>query len=196
LIKAIIFDFGGVYFTYSKELRLKALRKKLGIEEEIIEKAWSKYIDDYNKGRISEGEFWKRFKRDLGLRITNQELRRTILSIFRPIKPVHKLVKELRKNFKVGLLTDQSKWLDILDKKYKIYKNFDRVVVSYKVGAIKPNKKIYRIALKKLGVRPEEIVFIDDDKENVEGARRVGMKAILFKNSTQLRKELEKLGLV
>ena len=195
LIKAVVFDFGGVYFTYSRERRLKAF-KKLKKPEKLLDIAWEKYIDDYNRGKLSEAEFWKKFKGVLEIEVSNKKLREITLSIFKPIKCVHKIVKELRKKFKVGLLTDQTNWLDILDKKYGIYKNFDEIVISCRIGAIKPEKKMYLAMLKKLKVKPSEVVFVDDDMINVKAAEKLGMKVILFKNCSQLRRELKRLGVL
>jgi len=196
LIKAIVLDFGGVYFTYSRERRLKAFKNKIPLSEKLIDRAWSKYIHSYNTGKISEKEFWKRFRKELGISISNKELREAILSVFKPIKGVHIIAERLRKKIKVGLLTDHSNWLDVLDKMYGVYKNFDEVVVSYKVGIEKPKKKIYELMLRKLKVEPSEVVFIDDDRENTKVARKLGMKTILFKSSPQLKKELKKLRIL
>jgi FMN phosphatase YigB (HAD superfamily) len=54
----------------------------------------------------------------------------------------------------------------------------------------KPDPAIYRYTLEKLGVRPEETLFIDDRQENVEAATALGMKALLFTTVNQLRADL------
>jgi HAD superfamily hydrolase (TIGR01509 family) len=63
------------------------------------------------------------------------------------------------------------------------------------VGARKPDLKIYRRVLKKIGLRPEETVFIDDMKSFISGARKTGMHAIHFKGRSALLKALRKLGI-
>ncbi len=72
----------------------------------------------------------------------------------------------------------------------KKYGFFDVKVFSCIEGVIKPDRKIYEITLKKLGVKPEEVVFVDDKEENVKAAQDIGINTILFKNSEQFKKEL------
>ena len=70
---------------------------------------------------------------------------------------------------------------------------FDSVVVSADIGMIKPQPGIYKRALQDLGVEAEEAVFIDDAGVNVDGAKAVGMQAILYENLAQLRQDLDKI---
>ena len=62
-----------------------------------------------------------------------------------------------------------------------------------RVGLAKPDPRIYRLALERLRVAPEQAVFIDDVAANVEGARQVGMHAIRFQSPAQTRQELASL---
>ena len=78
-------------------------------------------------------------------------------------------------------------------KVYKLRKFFDLLIYSCDVKARKPDSKIYKIALKKLKVRPEEAVFIDDKHENVNSAKKLGIHGIIFKNNKQTINELEKI---
>ena len=70
---------------------------------------------------------------------------------------------------------------------------FDLVISSYNVKMKKPNAEIYNYTLKKLGIEPEEAVFIDDLEENVKGAEVVGIKSIIFKSFEQCKSDLDKL---
>ncbi len=65
--------------------------------------------------------------------------------------------------------------------------------LSHEFGACKPEKEAYRIVLKKISAKPSDCVFIDDKEENVAGARAVGMNGVLFNNSSQLSRDLEKI---
>jgi putative hydrolase of the HAD superfamily len=62
---------------------------------------------------------------------------------------------------------------------------FDHIVVSAEVGLIKPDPRIYRLALDGLGVSSEEAVFVDDMAENITGAEAVGMRGVRFLNPDQ-----------
>ncbi len=99
----------------------------------------------------------------------------------------------LRPQYKIGLISNA--WSDLRD--YIVRQGFDdafdAMVISAEVGVVKPEARIYRVALEKLGVAPEEAVFLDDFFENVEGAQQVGMHAIHFREPDQALTELKQL---
>jgi len=68
-------------------------------------------------------------------------------------------------------------------------------VTSCDVGLRKPDPEIYRLALKRAGVPPEQALYVDDRPELVEAGRAVGLTAIRFQNSQQLRHDLLALGI-
>ena len=71
----------------------------------------------------------------------------------------------------------------------------DGAVFSYQVRQLKPEPEIYRTLLDRYHLKPEETVFLDDTPENCEGARKLGITAIQFKDFKQAAAELEKLGI-
>ena len=102
----------------------------------------------------------------------------------------------MKKNYKIALISNTGRlhsnyWI----KKYKLKEIFPVRVFSYKVKIQKPHKKIFRAALKKLKVKPNEAVFIDDRSENVKGVKKLGIQGIHFKNNKQTFGELRKLGI-
>lgn len=70
---------------------------------------------------------------------------------------------------------------------------FDAVVLSGEVGLRKPDSEIYRMTSKLLGKEPEECVFVDDLKVNVEGAEKVGMKGVLHSDPSETVALLEEI---
>ena len=70
---------------------------------------------------------------------------------------------------------------------------FDIVVGSGDVGIMKPDPRIFLIALERLGVEPHEAVFVDDFIQNIHGAQALGISAIHFRNREQAIQELEQL---
>ena len=67
-------------------------------------------------------------------------------------------------------------------------------VTSYGAKSMKPDKKIYEVAVEKAGVLPSEIFFTDDKPENVQAAQAAGFEAVLFTTATQLLRDLAKRG--
>jgi len=79
--------------------------------------------------------------------------------------------------------------------RYDFLRHFEGIVVSGTEKTRKPFAKIYEIILERYQLNASTCVFIDDNLENVEGAKAIGMKAIQFKNSQQLANELNHLGI-
>lgn len=204
MIKAIAFDVGGVLalgrFSFGKETQGKGvhdfMRKKLKIDGD----SWFDSIDtvyaDSIVGKVSEAETLEVMARNL--RIDRNKLESLFLRAFRKNFKrnnfLYKLAFDLRKKYKIGILSDQW-WISkkaLIDKNDE--KRFDFSVVSCSVGMRKPNLKIYRMALKKSGVKPGEMVFVDNREWNIIPAKKLGMKTILFKNNKQCKRDLKKLG--
>jgi|MudIll2142460700_1097286.scaffolds.fasta_scaffold73965_2 putative hydrolase of the HAD superfamily len=77
----------------------------------------------------------------------------------------------------------------------KKYPMFDEAFFSCMEGVSKPDQKIYQTVLDRIGARPQTVLFIDDSPENVRGAAHTGMTALLFKNSSRLRRDLLALSM-
>lgn len=69
---------------------------------------------------------------------------------------------------------------------------FDTVVFSCVEKTVKPDEKIFRIALDRLGLQPQEVVFIDDKIENIRAARQIQMNGIVYENIEQVKEKLSK----
>jgi len=84
----------------------------------------------------------------------------------------------------------------MLKGQYALFRHFDDFVLSYEVGALKPDAEIYREAIKRAGCRPEECFFTDDIAINVEAARNNGMDAVQFLSGAQIEEELRARGVL
>jgi putative hydrolase of the HAD superfamily len=78
-------------------------------------------------------------------------------------------------------------------RRYRFRELVDLIVYSHEVGLSKPDPRIYRLTCRRLGVRPAEAVFLDDAEPAVDGARAVGMQAVLFEDNAQAIAEIEAL---
>lgn len=78
---------------------------------------------------------------------------------------------------------------------YPFLARFRAIVVSGRIGLVKPEPAIYRHALARFGLAPERTLFIDDSAGNVEGARAVGLNAIRFEGPESLARDLARFGL-
>lgn len=100
---------------------------------------------------------------------------------------------ELKPHYKLGILSNASE-----NRLLKMFTPedvalFDETVLSYQIGATKPDPKAYQAILDKLGCEASECVFIDDQERYVSAAESVGMRAIVYTSLEQLRTDLEKI---
>jgi putative hydrolase of the HAD superfamily len=104
------------------------------------------------------------------------------------------LISELKKTYKTAILSNVGT-NQILDNLLSAEEQtlFDAFIFSYQVGVIKPDPKIYKIALEKLGIEPQEAVFTDDVPRNVEAAKALGIQGIVYEDSHQFKQALEQV---
>lgn len=109
-----------------------------------------------------------------------------------PNEPLFAYIRDVvAPSYRVGLLSNAgANWLDTMFEPWQVAL-FNQVVLSYELGAVKPDAVMYETIALKLGVLPEEAVFVDDRIEFVSGAHAVGMNAIQYKDMEQMRAELE-----
>jgi HAD superfamily hydrolase (TIGR01509 family) len=96
----------------------------------------------------------------------------------------------------VVLVSNVSQIRSFVDEEFDLYSHFNHKFLSYKLKMQKPSKRMYTYVLKKLKIKPEEALFIDDKEANLRVARELGIKCIQFNNNAQLATELVPLGLL
>lgn len=109
-------------------------------------------------------------------------------------KPLLKYIAELHGNYKLALLSNIStNWVRDVFLTSQEQELFDTIVLSYEVGMVKPDERIYELTAERLGLGLDECVFIDDGVVNCRAAETVGMKAVLYENFPQMKTELSAL---
>jgi len=210
-IKAIIFDIGGVLVLPKNPAKLssKGGHRSLGVHEHVARKlriSLDQYFDSIDtiyamsiEGQIPEKEAIRLLAKNLGV---SEKKLKTLYNAaykknFKQNKVLYKFAYKLKKKgYKIAVLSDQ--WY--LSKKAlvrrRLLRRFDAVIISCDVGVRKPNPEIYKLALKKIGAKPSEALFIDNQKWNIDAAKKLGIKTILYKNNEQLFRQLSKQGLI
>jgi len=195
-IRAVYFDLGGVIVrTGDREPRTK-LAERLGMTYEELAKAVFENESSLRAslGAVSPQEHWADVIQRLGLPPSEADsVRQEFFAGDSLDLDLINFLRSLRPKYRTGLLSNA--WSDM--RAYLIGQNiadvFDTIVISAEVGIMKPDARIYQLALEKLGVAPAEAVFVDDFIVNIEGARAVGMYAIQFTRPDQTLEELKKL---
>ena len=198
MIKAVIFNYGGVIIKMVPAFKYANFLSRLyNLPKRIIKRKVSPFFILLQKGIISETEFYRRLSLALGKPIPKNAKgawRRCVKDNFHLYPGIIRLVKKIKaKGIKTAILSNTIKSHIGVIKKPFIYKNFDVLIFSCRVGAKKPELKIYKILLQKLKVKPKECLFIDDTKENLKPARKLGMKVVLAKNPKQVIGDVQKI---
>ncbi|EFK96762.1 Haloacid dehalogenase [sediment metagenome] len=197
-IKAVIFDLGNVLVNYDVYKAARRFSKAFKISQFAIWKHFflSPFEQAYTRGEISTMEFFRAacraFKKPLSYKLFKYYWN----DIFWENPGMDKLLRKIKKHYPLFLISNTNAMhYTHLKREFKILRHFKRKFPSHEVGARKPELRIYRRVLRKIGYKPQETVFIDDMKSFIKGAQKVGMNTIRFKNLDRLTRDLRKLGI-
>lgn len=178
-IKFIYFDIGEVFI---KGAHSKDIAAFLGVSYEIFRPVFKKYQQAALTGEITAEEFLEHLKKELHLNQTLIEYPKLWVKSLNPIQEMHTFIREISKTRRIGFLTNL--FTDLFDelKKNNLVPDIPGSVLvgSWEVGLTKPDKAIYLLAQKKAGVAPGEILFVDDNQENVAVIKKLGWQGIVF----------------
>ena len=151
---------------------------------------------DYDSGALTGKTFFEKIAREAGLKLSGSAIDELIHWDARMWMNVNAAMLAWQLKLKQrGLLTAivsnmGDAVLHAMEREFDWLSQFDVLVWSYQLRIAKPNPAIYRYVLDKLRTRPEETLFIDDRKPNVDAALDIGMKGIVFTNVGALRADL------
>ncbi len=193
MIEVIIFDLGNVILKFDHMISCRKLSQisKLSAQE-IYDIIFSSGLERlYDEGKISTEDFFKEISNKLGLDIYLTEFKLIWQDIFRLNKGIRKLLLCLKEKYKLFLLSNTNEiHFEFARDKFDVLNLMDEYILSYKVGVTKPNPQIFHEALKKSKVEASKCIYIDDIKEHVESASKIGMKGILFQSVDRLIRDL------
>ena len=197
-IEAIIFDLGNVLIAVDEARALDRMAARTGKTRRELEGyvMLTPFMNQLALGELSPQRFYEIVRRDTGLDGDFAEFARIWAEIFTPIEPMIALARQLKGRVtRVILSNTNAIHMDYVFGKFPIVREVEGLVLSHEVGLLKPDPRIYELALQRFGLRAERTVFIDDIPTNVEGARAAGLRGIHCQNPDQVRLELTKLGI-
>ncbi len=196
-IRAVIWDLGGVLVRTEDYTLRDHLAARLGLgREELEDLVFSNDSGDRAQlGLISVEQHLENLRQRFGLQRSEMDhFWKDFWGGDRLDAELVAFIRSLRARYKTGLLSNAfSDLRHYVTHVWKFADAFDEMVISAEVGLVKPDARIYRLILERLGVAPQEAVFIDDMPRNVEGARAANLHAIQFATPQQARSELEQL---
>ncbi len=197
--KVVVFDVGGVLIRWDDRWVMDDAARALGVPPRRLHELLHPYRPILQAGRIGIQGFWDLISKDLG-RPVPREVRelwwRALEERARPRIEVITWADQLRRQ---GLRTSILSNTDPSHRRYfsrPWSRGFSPRLVSYELGAVKPDPQAFRQAERRLGVDGRSICLLDDVGKNVLAARRAGWNAHLFTGVTGARRYLERLGWV
>jgi putative hydrolase of the HAD superfamily len=196
-LKAVLFDFGGVLAEEGFREGLYAIARSQGLDPLTVHRAGmdAVYKTGYVLGQGSETDFWQAMRERCGIKGEDEALSREILDRFVLRPAMIEAVRTLRqRGVTVAILSDQTDWLERLDRRGGFMASFDRVFNSYRLGKGKRDPTIFDDVANSLGLEPGEALFVDDMPENVARAATRGLRTIIFRDEASFLAELARIG--
>jgi len=197
---AIVFDLGNVLIPFDYGIAIKRLNRfEKGLGDRFIEFYKSNYDfhREFERGKTTEKDFISKMLKVIDHKIDEETFCRNYADIFFLDKDVIALLPQLKYNYKLFLLSNT----DSIHKKYgwgsyNFLKHFNELILSFEVGSVKPEEKIYRTVEKVSGIPSEEHFFIDDIQEYVDAAKNIGWDAVQFVDYQKLISDLKERNIL
>ena len=197
-IETLLFDLGKVLvdFNFEPAMRDFAARSSLPretFEQVILDRSW---IWQYETGAISTAEYHRYLREKGGLEMSLDEFHQTWTAVFLPDLIVPEtLLASLKARYPLILVSNiNESHATYIAKSYRVFDYFDHKILSHEVGSMKPERKIYDLAIAASGKSPESLFFTDDRQENIESALNLGIQAHHFRSVDELVTALKECG--
>ena len=189
-IEAILFDLGKVLIDFNFETGVQALHSACSISRDRFEEVlWDEHwIRRYERGEISTGEFHSYLCETAALKMDLSGFREVWTSVFLPgLLVSERLLATLKRKYPLILVSNTNEaHFEFIRSRYPVVDYFDEHVLSYEVGSLKPDRKIFDHAIRVSGFGPDALFFTDDREENVLMARELGIHGHQFRSEPLL----------
>ncbi|MCI5818293.1 MAG: HAD family phosphatase [Paraprevotella sp.] len=204
MIRNIVFDLGGVIMTICQEEAIKRF-KSIGlknVEDYLNPYTQTDIFGDIEEGKISAEQFRAKLSELIGKEVTYEECKFAWLGYRQdvPLRNLDILRKLKAQGYKLILLSNTNPFMmswglsgEFDGNGNSLESYFDSLYLSYKLGVMKPNKKIFQYIIDNEKIQPGESLFIDDGERNINAARLLGFKTLCPINGEDWTKELIEL---
>ena len=192
----IIFDLGNVILDFDPYILARKLEPLCGrTPRQILDVVWYDGWElRFTGGLIDGAQLTAGLNEALEMNLTEQELRVIWEDIFTENTETSALIRQLKPHYQLILLSNTNSWhWEFGYEKFAIVREFDKTVLSFKERCVKPEARIYQIAMA-LADGDSKMVFFDDMQANVDGAIAVGLDAVRFESAAQVSAELRRRG--
>ena len=203
MIKAIVFDMGGVIVRLNMDRCINNFKELAGFEdiEEYLDKFHQKgFISDLEEGKTQPEDFYRECLKHSRPGTTIETAHFCFCSLLDGLEEdALNLIRSLRGRYPLyvlsnnnpisrGYFRDMMK-LEGLDTEEVFTKEF----YSYELKLLKPSREIYGHVIEEVGTRPEEILFVDDARDNIEAAQAAGITTLWLRPGMDIAVEVKKM---
>jgi putative hydrolase of the HAD superfamily len=197
-LSGLLVDYGGVLTTNVWD-SFRDFCEAEGLDREEVRRAFRDkpeamaLLRRLEAGELTEEEFSPLFGPIIGL--GDDRCEGLVDRLFAGMQPEESMIEALRRaraaGIKTGLISNS--WGRGRYDRESFSQLFDGVVISGEVGLYKPQPEIFQLGAERVGLQPSECVFVDDLRENCEGAEAIGMTAVLHRGAAASLEQLEDL---
>lgn len=196
-IRGVIFDLGGVLVRTEDFVPRQELAARFGMTFHELEELvfYAESGEKAQLGEITVEQHWENVRKALSIPLAEfPTFQKDFWNGDRLDEDLIAYIRLLRGNYRTALLSNAfSNLRTVITERWRFADAFDTMVISAEEGMMKPDPRIFHLALNRLKLAPAETVFIDDNLLNVEAANAIGLHAIRFIDPHQSRSELERL---
>ena len=200
MIKTILFDLGNVLLKFSHKRMCRQIAAAFQVHPERIHALifGSDLHLHFENGTISEEQFHETLEGELGKHCSIEKLKRATGEIFEPVAGMQSVVHQVKEQgFRLVLLSNTCvTHFEWIQSQFDILNHFDDFVLSYEVGASKPDAAIFEAAIQKIHCQPADCFYTDDISDYVSAGRQHGFNAEVFVTARQYKTDLMKYGVI
>ena len=192
-IKLIILDGYGIILSRGYPDTVDYLSKKYNLNKKRLHDVlYKKYFNLAAERRITQKDAWKKAVTELKLPMTWQEVRELHMGLFKVNQPVMKLIARLRKDYRVIMLSKntRSQFADTKKLFPEAWKNVDAVINTWELGLPKASKRTILEICRRFRVKPSEVVYADDQRDNLIEPKKLGVKTVYYKSFKQFKEDI------
>ena len=197
-VSGVVFDFGGVMTTTTMPERVRRYTDRFGIDWRHLERGFARYRRLLDGGFMTIEQMYDLIWADADVTLPDEAKARILeedfasfLENYRNLKTLAWMKALKASGRKVGILTNMPPEFAVRFR--KVFADFiavaDAMVISGDERMFKPQRRIYDLLASRIGLKPENLCFVDDVESNCEGARRAGWKAIRFEDNEQVERD-------
>ncbi len=195
----IVFDLGNTIIRFDHSISAGKIAKLFHSDPKRIYDTFfdSEITRSFEKGLLSPKQFYREASRLLGFKLPYEDFVPIWNEIFWEDEGSCRLARELKKNYKLFLLSNVNRLhFEYIEQKFAIIKIFDELILSFVVGAMKPERAIFEDVIRRAGGDKAKILYIDDREDLIKEAIALGLDSIRFESAERLKTTLAERGII